>query len=169
MPIGRKDGHGRSCLPAAFFAHEKEVAKRHWKKGRISSILKGMSKADILIAEDDPVLRNLYIKKFSVAGYMIRAVEDGAQALAEIERQTPQVLVLDIHMPKMDGFQVLEHFPASSRAFPVIMLTNFADENSRARGKELGADDYFIKKDMTIKSLLEMVERVYEQWKRMHP
>ncbi|UPA23053.1 response regulator [Candidatus Peribacteria bacterium] len=128
-----------------------------------------MSKADILIAEDDPVLRNLYIKKFSVAGYMIRAVEDGEQAVAEIAKQAPQVLVLDIHMPKMDGFQVLEQYPAQSRPFPVIMLTNFADENSRARGKELGADDYFIKKDMTIKSLLEMVERVYEQWKRMHP
>ncbi len=128
-----------------------------------------MSKPDLLIAEDDPVLRNLYIKKFSVASYPIRAVEDGEQALAEIQARPPEILVLDIHMPKMDGFQVLEHFPRESRPFPVIMLTNFADENSRARGKELGADDYFIKKDMTIKSLLEMVERVYEQWKRMHP
>lgn len=128
-----------------------------------------MSKADLLIAEDDPVLRNLYIKKFSVAGYPIRAVEDGEQAMLEIQNRPPEVLVLDIHMPKMDGFQVLEQFPRDTRPFPVIMLTNFADENSRARGKELGADDYFIKKDMTIKSLLEMVERVYEQWKRTHP
>lgn len=128
-----------------------------------------MAKADILIAEDDTVLRNLYIKKFSVAGYTIRAVEDGEQALAEITRQTPEVLVLDIHMPKMDGFQVLEKFPRETRKFPVVMLTNFADEASRSRGRELGADDYFIKKDMTIKSLLEMVEKVYEQWKRTHP
>lgn len=128
-----------------------------------------MTKADILVAEDDPVLRNLYIKKFSVAGYAIRAVEDGEQAMQEITARPPEVLVLDIHMPKMDGFQVLEQFPRETRTFPVIMLTNFADENSRARGKELGADDYFIKKDMTIKSLLEMVERVYDQWKRMHP
>lgn len=128
-----------------------------------------MSNVDILIAEDDPVLRNLYIKKFSVAGYQIRAVEDGEQAMQEITTRPPQVLVLDIHMPKMDGFQVLEQFPQASRPFPVIMLTNFADEKSRERGRELGADDYFIKKDMTIKSLLEMVEKVYEQWKRMHP
>lgn len=127
-----------------------------------------MTKADILIAEDDPVLRNLYIKKFSVAGYPIRAVEDGEQALKELEIRFPDVLVLDIHMPKMDGFQVLEHFPKESRKFPVVMLTNFADERSKERGRELGADDYFIKKDMTIKSLLEMVERVSEQWKRTH-
>jgi DNA-binding response OmpR family regulator len=132
-------------------------------------MLMAMAKADILIAEDDPVLRNLYIKKFSVAGYDIRAVEDGEQALAALNGKAPDVLVLDIHMPKVDGFQVLEQYPKEKRTFPVVMLTNFADEKSRERGKELGADDYFIKKDMTIKSLLEMVERVHDQWKRLHP
>jgi DNA-binding response OmpR family regulator len=126
-------------------------------------------KPDILIAEDDPVLRNLYIKKFSVSGYPIRAVEDGEQAVKELEARFPDVLILDIHMPKMDGFQVLEKYPPSVRSFPVIMLTNFADERSKERGKELGADDYFVKKDMTIKSLLEMVDRVQDQWKRLHP
>lgn len=125
-----------------------------------------MSKPAILVAEDDPVLRNLYIKKFSVAGYDIRAVEDGEQAMEEIGKRMPEVLVLDIHMPKMDGFQVLEKFPAETRPFPVIMLTNFADEKSRERGKELHADDYFIKKDMTIKSLLDMVENVFDAWKK---
>lgn len=128
-----------------------------------------MIKPDILIAEDDPVLRNLYLKKFSVSGFPIRAVEDGEQALKELEVRYPDVLVLDIHMPKLDGFGVLEKFPKEGRKFPVIMLTNFADEKSRARGAELGADDYFIKKDMTIKSLLEMVERVHGAWIAAHP
>lgn len=128
-----------------------------------------MIKPDILIAEDDPVLRNLYVKKFSVSGYPIRAVEDGEQALAALQERFPQVLVLDIHMPKVDGFQVLEQYPKTGRAFPVIMLTNFADEKSRERGKDLGADEYFIKKDMTIKSLLEMVDRVYADWQKTHP
>lgn len=122
-----------------------------------------MSTVDILVAEDDPVLRNLYIKKFSVAGYTIRAVEDGEQAMMEIASQRPDVLVLDVHMPKMDGFQVLEKLPKDSRGFPVIILTNFADEHSRERGKELGADDYFVKKDMTIKSLIEMVEKAIQK------
>jgi DNA-binding response OmpR family regulator len=126
-------------------------------------------KPDILVAEDDSVLRNLYVKKFSVSGYPIRAAEDGEQVIKELEARFPDVLILDIHMPKMDGFQVLEKYPPASRAFPVIMLTNFADERSKERGKELGADDYFVKKDMTIKSLLEMVDKVYEQWKRLHP
>jgi len=145
------------------------MPQQRWKYCGIFGILAGMAKTDILIAEDDSVLRNLYIKKFSVAGYDIRAVEDGEQALQAIAQKNPDVLVLDIHMPKIDGFQVLEQFPKEKRTFPVVMLTNFADEKSRERGKELGADDYFIKKDMTIKSLLEMVERVHEQWNRLHP
>ncbi len=128
-----------------------------------------MIKPDILIAEDDPVLRNLYVKKFSVAGFPIRAVEDGEKALAALQERFPQVLVLDIHMPKIDGFQVLEHYPKDKRSFPVIMLTNFADEKSRERGTDLGADEYFIKKDMTIKSLLEMVDKVYADWQKAHP
>jgi CheY-like chemotaxis protein len=127
-----------------------------------------MAKPDILIAEDDAVLRNLYIKKFSVSGYQIRAVEDGEQAVKEIEAHFPDVLVLDIHMPKMDGFQVLEKYPKDKRKFPVVMLTNFADERSKERGHALGADDYFVKKDMTIKSLLEMVEKVYADWQKAH-
>lgn len=128
-----------------------------------------MIKPDILIAEDDPVLRNLYVKKFSASGFPIRAVEDGEQALTALQERFPQVLVLDIHMPKIDGFQVLERYPKDQRPFPVIMLTNFADEKSRERGVDLGADEYFIKKDMTIKSLLEMVDRVYAEWQTTHP
>ena len=127
-----------------------------------------MAKGDVLIAEDDAVLRNLYLKKFAVSGYRIRAVEDGEQALAELQQRSPDIAILDIHMPKMDGFQVLEHFPRQQRAFPVIMLTNFADEKSKQRARELGADDYFVKKDMTIKSLIEMTDRVLAGWRTAH-
>lgn len=131
-------------------------------------MIPAMSKADVFIAEDDAVLRNLYLKKFSVAGYTIRTAEDGEQALAELQARPPHIAVLDIHMPKMDGFQVLEHFPPATRAFPIIMLSNFGDEKSKLQARELGADDYFVKKDMTIKSLLEMVERVLTAWRSTH-
>ena len=127
-----------------------------------------MAKADVLIAEDDAVLRNLYMKKFSISGFAIRTAEDGEQALAALQSRAPDIAILDIHMPKMDGFQVLEHFPPAARNFPIIMLSNFADEQSKARGQVLGANDYFVKKDMTIKSLLEMVERVLASWKATH-
>lgn len=119
-----------------------------------------MAKGTVLIAEDDPVLRNLYVKKFTISGYTIRTAENGQQALDSLRNDgAPDVLVLDIHMPVMDGLQVLESL-TKDRPFPVIMLSNFSDDENQRKAKELGADDYFIKKDMTIKSLLEMVERV---------
>jgi two-component system response regulator ChvI len=118
-----------------------------------------MNKPSILFAEDDPLLRNIYVKKFSLAGYDVRPASDGEEALKAITENPPDLAVLDISMPKMDGFQVLEHLP-KARAFPVVLLTNFDLEEYRKRGKELGADDFFIKKDMTIRSLLEMVERL---------
>lgn len=125
-----------------------------------------MTSTNILVVEDDPVLRNLYLKKFESAGYVIRATENGEQAMEEITKETPDILVLDLHMPKMDGFQLLQQFPKKDRPFAVVILTNFADEQTRQQGKALGADDFFVKKDMTIKSLLEMVERVGKEWKK---
>lgn len=115
-------------------------------------------KLDILIAEDDAVLREVYTKKFTLSGYAIRTAEDGEQCIAEIEKQAPQLLILDINMPIMSGFEVLQRFPKDQRTFPIILLTNFGDEKNRTRGEELGCDDFFIKSEMTIKKLLQMVE-----------
>ncbi len=139
----------------------------YWQTQAISAILEHVTTTlDILIVEDDAVLRSLYIKKFATAGYTIRAAEDGEMALAEINKKSPDILVLDLHMPKMDGFQLLQQFPKKDRPFAVVILTNFADEQTRQKGKTLGADDFFVKKDMTIKSLLEMVQRVGKEWKK---
>ncbi len=119
-----------------------------------------MPKADLLIAEDDPVLRQLYQRKFSLEGYQIRTANDGEEAVKMLTEQLPSLLVLDINMPKMDGFQVLELLPKEKRTFPVIMLSNLADERTLARSKDLGADGFLIKKDMTIKGLVELVEKL---------
>ena len=117
-----------------------------------------MANADILIAEDDAVLREIYTKKFTLSGYTIRTAQNGEEAIAEIQKKEPDILILDINMPILDGFGVLEKYPRKERKFPIIMLTNFGDDKSRQRGEALGSDDYFIKSDMTIRKLLEMVE-----------
>ena len=116
------------------------------------------SKGSILITEDDPVLRDVYVKKFTIAGFKIRTAENGQEALDAIKEESPDLMLLDINMPVLDGFGVLEKLPRSERKFPIILLTNFGDEKNRARGKELGADNLFVKREMTIKKLLEMVE-----------
>lgn len=119
-----------------------------------------MNIADILIAEDDAVLQEVYQKKFSIAGYSIRIAKNGEEAITAIQAKAPDILILDLNMPILDGFQVLEKFPEGTRTFPVVALTNFGDKASRDRGEALGVDAYFIKREMTIKQLIEMVERV---------
>lgn len=119
-----------------------------------------MGKHKILIAEDDAVLRDLYIRKFDTNQYEISTAADGQQALGMIQQGPPDLLLLDINMPVLDGFGVLAALPKDKRTFKVIILTNFGDQVNRQRGTEFGVDEYFVKKDMTIKSLLEMVERL---------
>lgn len=117
-----------------------------------------MAKGNILIAEDDSVLRDVYVKKFSIAGFDIRTVKDGQEAIEAIEKEKPDIMLLDINMPIVDGYGVLEKNPRTSRDFPIILLTNFGDDKTKEKGLGLGADDLFVKKDMTIKKLLDMVE-----------
>jgi len=127
------------------------------------------AQANILIAEDDAVLRDVYVKKFSLAGFQLRAVKNGQEAIDEIAKQTPDLLILDLNMPILDGFGVLEHFPREHRKFPVIILSNFGDTKNKERGLSLGADDFFIKSEMTIKSLLEKVVtlmKAKEMWNK---
>ncbi len=119
-----------------------------------------MAKGKIIIAEDDTVLRDLYLRKFSSDIYDVRTAANGQEALDLVAKDKPDLILLDINMPVLDGFGVLEKLPKAERSFKVIILTNFEDQANRDRGAALGIDDYFVKKDMTIKSRLGMVERL---------
>lgn len=119
----------------------------------------------VLIAEDDPVLRDVYLRKFKNSQYDIRTAENGEEAVKMIAEKSPDVVLLDLNMPLLDGFGVLEKFPKADRKFFVIILTNFEDQQNRRRGEELGVDDYFVKKEMTIKSLHDMVEKFLKEKK----
>lgn len=116
------------------------------------------TKCNFLIAEDDAVLRDLYIRKFSKSDFDIRTAANGQETLDKIKEKAPDLLLLDINMPVLDGFGVLEKLPKETRGFPVIAITNFEDDATREKMRVLGVDGYFVKKDMTIKSLMEMVE-----------
>jgi len=118
-------------------------------------------KGNIIIAEDDVILRDLYLKKFSSAGYAIRTAANGEEAVALITQEMPDLLIADIHMPKMDGYELLKHYPKATRTFRAILLTNFDQADFKLRAQELGADDFFVKKDMTMRLLLEMVDRLF--------
>jgi DNA-binding response OmpR family regulator len=98
----------------------------------------------ILVADDDRDLRELIGFTLSQAGYLVMKSGDGPGAVQTFENESPDLVVLDINMPGMSGFQVCEAIRKRSRV-PVIMLTVRGEEEDLVRALELGADDYLTK------------------------
>ncbi len=99
------------------------------------------------MVEDEPDIRGLIVLHLARAGFRCRTAASGSQALAEARRQRPDLVVLDLLLPEVDGLEVcrrLREDPATA-ALPIIMLTARADEVDRVVGLELGADDYIVK------------------------
>jgi DNA-binding response OmpR family regulator len=98
----------------------------------------------VLIADDDADLRELIAFSLSQAGYLVIKAGDGPAALRRFEEQAPDLVVLDVNMPGLSGFQVCEAIRSSSRV-PVMMLTVRSEEEDLVRALGLGADDYLTK------------------------
>ncbi len=99
------------------------------------------------MVEDEPDIRGLVVLHLARAGFRCRTAASGTQALAEVRRQRPDLVVLDLLLPEVDGLEVCRRLrgdPATA-ALPIIMLTARADEVDRVVGLELGADDYIVK------------------------
>ncbi len=117
----------------------------------------------ILIADDDPRLRELVSLALQRAGYTVVTASDGQRALTHAAREAPDLIVLDVGMPEMDGFEVCRRLRAISQV-PVLFLTARDDEIDRIVGLELGADDYVTKPF----SPRELVARIKAILKRSH-
>lgn len=122
----------------------------------------------ILLAEDDIQLVDMYNRKFELEGFEVKTAEDGEMALKILEDFRPDVILLDIMMPKVTGLEVLEQLkkkPEFEETL-IIMLTNLADEKTAEKIYELGATDYFVKAEMTplevsskVKELLKFYQK----------
>jgi OmpR family response regulator RpaB len=98
----------------------------------------------ILIADDEVNIRRILETRLAMQGHQVAAAQDGTEALELFRSVEPDVVVLDVMMPELDGFAVLERIRAQSEV-PVIMLTALGDVADRITGLELGADDYMVK------------------------
>ena len=112
----------------------------------------------ILVVEDDDDMRALINHHLLGAGYMVRPVSNGLEAAASCLSDTPDLIISDVHMPHMDGFQMIEILKSepAMQGIPVIFLT--ADRKGRRRGNKLGAVAY-LAKPITAEALLKAVTR----------
>jgi two-component system response regulator MprA len=101
--------------------------------------------AAILVVDDDAPIRRMLGRTLTSAGYEVGFAVDGGAALAELERSVPDLLVLDIAMPGVDGLAVCRRLRARGLATPVLLLTARDAVEDRVRGLDAGADDYLVK------------------------
>jgi two-component system OmpR family response regulator len=112
--------------------------------------------ARLLVVEDEPNIRELLSASLRFAGFDVRAVERGADALAAAQADPPDLVVLDVMLPDMDGFDVLRRLRSGGRTLPVLFLTARDDTADKVTGLTLGGDDYVTKPF----SLEEVVARI---------
>lgn len=120
-----------------------------------------LSAKTLLIVEDDDVLlRTLYLV-FHKSGFTIATATDGDTALKMVQRLKPDIVLLDLLLPKMNGFDFLKNLKAEPglKSIPVIVLSNLGEENIQ-KAKDLGAMDYFIKSDTSLENLKEKVLKI---------
>ena len=98
----------------------------------------------ILVADDEASIRRILEARLSMIGYDIITATDGEEAIAEFNKHNPDLIVLDVMMPKIDGYGVTREIRRTSDV-PIIILTALGDVSERITGLELGADDYVIK------------------------
>ena len=110
--------------------------------------------------EDDPSVLEMYRLKLELDGYRVNTALDGEDGLKKAGDLTPDIIFLDIRLPKMDGLEVLRKLRAQekTRDIPVIILSNYDEEDLVARGLRLGAHEYLIKARTTPTSLSEGIE-----------
>jgi DNA-binding response OmpR family regulator len=123
------------------------------------------TESTILLVEDDPILQELYLDRFSSAGFRVLQATDGMQALEMLNSHPEVVLVLlDIMLPKLSGYDVLMQIRhnAPTAGLPVIVVSALADVDDQARGMQLGATDYITKGEMLPGAVIEKIkEYVY--------
>ena len=115
-------------------------------------------KTTILAADDDPQLLRLITRNLQLEGYDVLAASDGQQALELIENNAPDLVLLDVMMPRMDGFTVCYRVREFS-AVPIIIITARGQDQDKVRGLDLGADDY-LTKPFSVDELLARVRAV---------
>lgn len=111
----------------------------------------------ILLIEDDQTLVDMYSLKFKEEGFELLVALNGLDGLALAQNELPGVILLDIIMPKMDGFAVLTELKKDikTKKIPVLMLSNLGQQTDVEKGKAMGADDYIIKASMTPTQVVE--------------
>lgn len=118
--------------------------------------------AKIMIVEDDQALREIYSIRLTAEGYEVVSAGDGEEALARIVQERPNLILSDVMMPKISGFDMLDILKSTPemQGIKVIMMTALSSEEQRNRGEGLGADRYLVKSQVGIEDVVNAIHEV---------
>lgn len=122
----------------------------------------------ILLIEDDPMVVKMYKRKMDMEGFAVTLAFNGEEGLAAVKNDRPDLILLDIMMPKMNGIDTLKALKAdpSFKEIPVVILTNLGDRaEDIQKCKELGAEDYWVKANMPLNEITEKIKMILSRKK----
>jgi len=114
----------------------------------------------ILIAEDDRPMASALEIKLNNSGFEAKTVFNGEEAIKELEKEKYDLMLLDIMMPVMNGFEVLEYFREKKITIPVIVSSNLGQKEDIEKAMSLGAKDFFVKSDTPINEVVEHINKI---------
>ena len=122
-------------------------------------------KIKILLVEDDTFLLGMYASKFELEGFKVILAEDGEKAVRAATKERPDIILLDIILPKLDGFEVLKQLKAdiATAKIPVILLTNISQRDEIEKGLKMGAEDYLIKAHFMPSEVVEKIKKTLQK------
>lgn len=116
----------------------------------------------VLVVDDDPSLLEMYVERIKAEGAIVIEAMDGEEAIAAAKEHNPIAILLDIMMPKINGFDVLKALKAdtATASIPVVILTALADDQKKVAGMQLGAADYIVKSETLPVEVVEKLRRI---------
>jgi len=128
-------------------------------KHKIEKIMSKTNTKKLLIAEDERSIAKALQLKLSLSGFEVDIAVNGEEALDLMKEKKFDLVLLDIMMPKMDGFSVMEAMKKNKNKTPVIILSNLSQEDDSKRAQELGAVDFFVKSNTPLAEIIEKVKK----------
>ncbi len=120
------------------------------------------NQARILLIEDDPLILDMYKTRLEEEGFTVLATAVGTEGLSLAEKEKPDIILLDIILPELDGFSILNTLKNKNvtKKIPVLLLTNLGQDSDIAKGKTLGAQEYLVKANFTPTQIVEEIKKV---------
>lgn len=122
----------------------------------------------VLMADDDKTLLDMYRERLDLAGYNVVVAHNGEEAIIKVKETNPDIILLDVMMPKANGYEVLEAIKSEpqTKDIPVIMLSALMRDLNREKAVSAGADDYLIKSEAMPSDIITKVEQVLQKTKK---